>query len=216
MHQGRPAHRSRSPRSPFAVGLAALLALLGAHAPLAGQEIANGTLLVASAKLADANFARTVVLVLRHDDENGTVGLILNRPTNLAPAEVFPELAAGVGEYTGRLFRGGPITPTRVLFLVRGLAAATVDGPEVVEKVFLSIEPETLADMTRLAEGPDELRLYAGHAAWVPGQLEAEIEAGGWELLPATADLVFDSKPDELWMKLEGRAGAAADVVARR
>lgn len=196
------------------LSLSLLLACLAAAGPLAAQAVANGSLLVASPDIRDSSFARTVVLVLRHDAENGTVGLIVNRPTNLEPAVVFPELAANLGSYSGRLFRGGPIASTRVLSLVRGVAAATVQGPEVLDKVFLSIDEEALADMTRLADGPEELRLFAGHAAWVPGQLEAEIRAGGWRVLPGDAELVFATKPSELWTELDRRAPVGAEVVA--
>jgi putative transcriptional regulator len=190
------------------------LACAFATAPLAAQSISNGTLLVASPQLTNVDFAHAVVLVLQ-DDENGTVGVVLNRPTSLVPATVFPELAEGIGSYDGHLFRGGPIAPTRVLYLVRGLAAATVTGPEVLDKVFLSIDDSGLPDMVRLADGTDELRLYAGHAAWVPGQLQAEINAGGWQVLAATPELVFDEDPGTLWSKLEGRGSDGNNVVAQ-
>lgn len=206
---------SLAPRARHAaLWLAAVLAWLASAGPLAAQTVANGVLLVASPELEDVTFARTVVLVLRHDAENGTVGLIINRPTNLQPAIVFPELEASLGNYAGNLFRGGPIAATRVLSLVRGLAAATVQGPEVLDRVFLSIDAEALADMTRLAEGTDDLRLFAGHAAWVPGQIEAEIAAGGWKVLPGEADLVFAAEPGELWTELERRVPTGDEVVA--
>jgi putative AlgH/UPF0301 family transcriptional regulator len=97
---------------------------------------------------------------------------------------------------------------------VRGLAAATVSGPEVLDKVFLSIDDASLPDMIRLADGTNELRLYAGHAAWVPGQLQSEIGAGGWQVLRATPELVFHADPGSLWTELEGRAGSGSDLVA--
>jgi len=195
----------------------AALGLFGgfAAAPAYAQTIGSGTLLVASPALSDVNFARAVVLVIQNDD-NGTVGVVLNRPTNLVPATVFPELAQGIGQYEGHLFRGGPVAPSRLLYLVRGLAAATVNGPEVLDKVFVSIDDASLADMVRLADGTDELRLYAGHATWAPGQLQAEIRAGGWQVLLATPDLVFDEDPSDLWQKLEGRGSNGNDVVADR
>ena len=117
-------------------------------------------------------FARSVVLVLRHDDE-GTIGVVLNRPTNLVPATIFPELKDGIGGYAGNLFRGGPIAPTRLLYSSAGSRPRPVNGPEVLDKVFLSIDDASLPDMTRLADGTNDLRLYAGHAAWEPGQLQA-------------------------------------------
>jgi putative transcriptional regulator len=204
---------ARHARFKLAVWLAATAFACGVAVPSAGQGIANGTLLVASPELADPTFARAVVLVLRHDGE-GTIGVVLNRPTNLVPATIFPELTDSIGGYTGHLFRGGPIAATRLLYIVRGLAAATVNGPEVLDKVFLSIDDESLPDMTRLADGTNDLRLYAGHAAWVPGQLQSEVNAGGWQVLPGTAELVFHADPGSLWTDLEGRAGDADNVVA--
>ena len=204
----------KQPRHRLRAWLAAAALVCGfAAPPLGAQTVSNGSLLVASSQVSDVNFAKAVVLVLRHD-ENGTIGVVLNRPTNLVPATVFPDLSEGVGTYAGHLFRGGPIAPTRLLYLVRGLAAATVNGPEVLDKVFLSIDDASLADMVRLADGIDELRLYAGHIAWAPGQLQAEIGAGGWQILPATAELVFHDDPGTLWDELEGR-GSGANVVAR-
>ena len=196
------------------VALAAIVWLATGTAALA-QDVADGALLVASSKLDDANFSRTVVLVLRHDD-NGTVGVVINRPTNLVPATVFPEIAATVGSYDGRLYRGGPVAPARLLFLVRGLAAATVNGPEVLDKVFLSADPESLTDITRLAEGTNDLRMYAGHAEWTQGQLDQEIAAGGWTVVPGDAELVFSAEPWQLWETLSTRpgGGVVADAAA--
>lgn len=196
-------------------GMLSLLAVVAVAltAPLAAQSVGNGTLLVASPGLTDPNFAHTVVLVLRND-ENGTLGVALNRPTNLEPATVFPELAAGVGTYPGRLFRGGPISPAQLLLLVRGLAAATIATPEILDKVFLTVDLDSLPDMVRLADGTNDLRIYAGHAAWGPGQLDAELRAGGWQVVQGTADLVFHADPSELWTELEGRGTTRSDVVA--
>lgn len=209
------ATRARARRGTFklAAWLTAATLACGLATSAAAQTISNGTLLVASPELADPNFARAVVLVLRADDD-GAIGVVLNRPTNLVPATIFPELGDSLGAYAGNLFRGGPIAPTRLLYIVRGLAAATVGGPEVLDKVFLSIDDESLPDMARLADGTNELRLYAGHAAWVPGQLQAEINAGGWQVLPGTPELVFHTDPGSLWTELEGRAGSGGNLVA--
>jgi putative transcriptional regulator len=194
---------------------ACALALPGIVGPAHAAGVADGTLLIASAELEDPNFAHTVVLILRND-ANGTIGVILNRPTNLAPAKIFPDLAASVGAYAGKLYRGGPVASSRLLFLVRGLAAATVQGPEVVEKVFLAGDPDALPDMVRLADGAKDLRMYAGHAEWMPGQLDREIAAGGWQTKPATAEIVFDANPTALWDELTTRSGETVAAVSSR
>lgn len=204
--------RTRRARGWLAIFAFAVLGF-AESAPAAG--VADGTLLIASSELEDPNFARTVVLILRNDT-NGTIGVILNRPTTLVPAKVFPELAASVGTYTGKLHRGGPVAPSRLLFLVRGLAAATVQGPEIVDKVFLAGDPEALPDIVRLADGAKDLRMYAGHAEWMPGQLDREIKAGGWQTLPATEEIVFHANLPALWDELTKHSGeTVAAVVAR-
>jgi putative transcriptional regulator len=143
--------------------------------------------------------------VLRHDD-NGAIGVVINRVTSLAPAKVFPELADTLGNYQGKLYRGGPLAPSRMLFLVRGLAAATVNGPEILDKVFLAADPDSLPEILRLTTGPDEFRMFAGHAEWMTGQLESEVKHGAWRIVPASADVVFSDKPTKLWEQLSTRA----------
>jgi putative transcriptional regulator len=204
--RNRPARNRR----PLAWLTVLALAVLGGAGPALAAGVPDGTLLIASPELQDPNFAHTVVLVIR-SDANGTIGVILNRPTSLAPAKIFPELATSVGSYTGNLYRGGPVASSQLLFLVRGLAAATVQGPEVVEKVFLAGDPDALPDIVRLADGTKDLRMYAGHAEWMPGQLDREIAAGGWQTKPATAELVFHANPTALWDELTKRTG---EVVA--
>jgi len=192
-------------RLPLLLRLLVAVAALGAGALAAAQEIANGSLLVASPELADPNFSHSVVLVLRRDD-NGAIGVVINRVTSLAPSKIFPELAPTLGSYAGKLYRGGPLAPSRLLFLVRGLAAATVNGPEIVDKVFLAADPESLPEILRLSQGPDEFRMFAGHAEWTAGQLESEVKHGAWRIVPATADVVFSDKPTKLWETLSTRA----------
>jgi putative transcriptional regulator len=184
--------------------LVAIVAL-GAGAAAGAQEIANGSLLVANPELADPNFSHSVVLVLRHDD-NGAIGVVINRVTSLAPSKVFPDLAPTLGTYAGKLYRGGPLAPSRLLFLVRGLAAATVNGPEIVDKVFLAADPDSLPEIMRLSTGKDELRMFAGHAEWMAGQLESEVKHGAWHVVPGTEDFVFSDQPTKLWEQLSTRA----------
>lgn len=194
---------------------AAAIVLLVTAATAGAQSIEDGSLLVATEDLKDPNFAHTVVLVIHHD-ENGTVGVVVNRVTSLDPVTVFPELKEGLGKYAGKLFRGGPVAPTRVLFLVRGLAAAVVQGPELLDHVFLAVDPQSLPDIVALAEGPDNLRLYAGHAEWAAGQLEHEIAQGSWNVTTGTAELVFDADPSKIWQEALGlRNAVVADARDR-
>ena len=174
------------------------------------QPLQDGSLLVATPELADPNFARSVVLVLRHDD-NGTLGVVVNRVTSLAPVRVFPEFSPALDTYGGTLYRGGPVGPARVLFLITGLAAAVIQSEELIDDLYVSGDPQLLPDLMALAEGPNGLRLYAGHAEWIAGQVEREIAAGNWRVIPGNVDLVF-ADPAAMWE--QAAAIGAGEVVA--
>lgn len=82
--------------------------------------------------------------------------------------------------------------------------------------MFLSGDPESLPDLTRLAQGPDELRVYAGHAVWGAGQLAREVQQGAWRAVPATAELVFHAEPTRLWDELAVPAGGLVAATSAR
>lgn len=196
-----------------------LLAALGlvALGPALAQSARQGDLLVASPTIPESSFEESVLLLLRHDD-NGSLGVLVNRPTRLDPATVFAELAELEG-YAGPLYFGGPVLPTRLLLLLRNPPAPLIEGPPVFADVYVSGDPTLLTNNDWNAT-PRELRLYAGHAAWEPGQLDAEIVEGHWRVLEGRADLVFSDEPLELWREALDSAGAvvvdASDDAAPR
>jgi putative transcriptional regulator len=183
---------------------------LGAAGSVTAQSAQQGDLLVANPTMPDPSFSESVLLLLRHD-ENGSLGVLVNRPTTLSPSAVFAELTELAG-YDGRLFYGGPVLPTRLLLLLRDPPAALIEGPPVFGDVFVSGDPGLI---TRADDWPvqaDNLRLFAGHAAWEPGQLDAEIADGHWNVVGGRADLVFSDAPLEIWQRA---LGAEGEVVVR-
>lgn len=171
---------------------AALLALaLACGAAIAQQQDpANGVLLVAQRSLEDPRFGRSVVLVTQAPDGH-TLGVILNRPT-----EVRHE-----GE---RLWYGGPVMNQVVVALFRSGSPPKASAFHVLKNVYLSMHPE---NVDALLAGPrGGFRLYSGFSAWVPGQLRAELERGGWHVLPAEEATVFREETRGLWEELIERA----------
>lgn len=193
--------RLRSRRSSL-VGAVTLLALL--TGPTAGETStalppAAGVLLIARPDLPDPNFFHSVVLLL-HYDADGAAGVILNRPTGLGLADALPEIRE-LGERRDLVYFGGPVSPDVLLLLVR-TSSAPKDAEEVLPGVYTI---PGLAELRPLLDrGLDEesLRAFAGYAGWAPGQLDAEIERGDWQLYPATGERIFTDQPDELWQTL--------------
>jgi putative transcriptional regulator len=170
----------------------ALLALLlAATAAVAQQhEPANGVLLVAKPELEDPNFGRSVVLVTQARDGQ-TLGVILNKPT---PAR-----------HEGRpLWFGGPVMIRSVIALFETPQPPDAAAFHVLKNVYLSMHPQNLA---ALLDAPAaRFRLYAGFAAWAPGQLDSEFGRDAWHVLPADEALVFREDMSGLWEELVQRA----------
>ena len=187
--------------------LGGLLTVLYALPALAGMEfapesVAKGVLLVASPSLEDPNFRQAVVLVVEHGHE-GTVGLILNRSTNVLLSKALPDITALKGT-SYQLFAGGPVEPTRFLLLLR-LKEPPADARSVFDGVYLGRTPKALEDIIMRAKPTEAFRAFAGFAAWAPRQLEAEMRLGAWAILPPDSPSIFDKDTATLWQDSLGR-----------
>lgn len=168
----------------------------------------KGHLLISGGKLYDPNFRHTVVLIGEHD-EDGAVGVVLNRALDVTVRQAVPALAdlAGADE---PLFEGGPVEPSQAVLMAELAIPGFVDVPVFGNVGFLTGEiPEDIrASVVRA-------RVFLGHAGWAPGQLEAEMLTDSWIVEPATEDDVFTPDPDALWRRVLERKGPPYDKVAR-
>jgi putative transcriptional regulator len=174
-----------------------------------------GRLLVATPQLADPNFTRTVVLIVQHHEE-GAVGVVLNRPTQLTVDEVLPRWASLASD-PSVLFRGGPVSPEGAICLGRLQEAG--DAPEGWRQLDAAgLEGLGLIDLdvppVMLASSLGRLRVFAGYAGWTTGQLEQEITEGAWYLLPADPADPFEADPHVLWGQVLRRQGGQLAMLA--
>ena len=190
--------------------LGALLTVLHTVPALAGMEfapssVAKGVLLVASPSLEDPNFRESVVLVVEHGPK-GTVGLILNRSTNVLLSKALPDITVLKGT-SYRLFAGGPVEPTRFLLLFR-LKEPPADARSVFDGVYLARTSGVLERIITQTKPTETFRAFAGFAAWAPRQLEAEMLLGAWGILPPDSSSIFDQDPTTLWQDCLSRLQA--------
>jgi putative transcriptional regulator len=186
--------------------IAAAAALLHAGARSAPAQskqthaLAAGKFLVASRDLLDPNFAETVVVLVRYE-EDGVLGLIINRRTQVPIARVFPELPESIKTRSDPLYTGGPVARTMALALLR--SRARLEGTEPVFADVSLVSSKSLLQKTMAAgTGPSTFRLYAGYSGWTAKQLQGEIALGGWHIFPGDASMVFDSDPESVWPRL--------------
>jgi putative transcriptional regulator len=173
-------------------------------------SLAQGRLLVATPVLIDANFFRTVILLIEHS-EGGAVGLVLNRPSETAVADPLPawdELAAAPPV----VFVGGPVAPEVAVCLARRRPNATSPSMgEVLPGIFtfdLDLDPAQAATQV------DRLRIFSGYAGWGAGQLEDELDDGAWVVVKADPADAHCAEPDELWRNVLRRQRGSLALLA--
>lgn len=165
---------------------------------VAAQE--RGGLLIATDQVTDDAFVETVILLLHYADD-GAVGVAINRPTWVTTTELFPELE-DTHRYRGPVYHGGPLAQATVLALSVDARLAEEDREPIVQGVYMSSNVNLFESLVEDTNDNTELRFYAGHASWGPGQLDEQIAAGAWRTARASASLIFDADPASLWDRL--------------
>jgi putative transcriptional regulator len=176
----------------------------------------SGRLLAATPQLGDPNFRRTVVLIVEDDSEEGTLGVVLNRPTEI-PLDQVLEAWTGLASGPQVVFRGGPISPNSALALALAHGSdepvgwRSLDGSPMMARiglVDLGAPPELLAG------GISSMRVFAGYSGWGAGQLRDEISEGAWYVLPGEPADAFAAEPEQLWPQVLRRQGGDLALVA--
>jgi putative transcriptional regulator len=175
--------------------VAALTLLLIAAAPRDADRKLEGQLLVASPEMGDPRFARSVILVVRHD-KNGAFGLIVNRPLD---ERDYADLLGSADDVHGKLrvHFGGPVE-LELGFVLHSLDYRRAETLEIDGRFGMTMSREILVDMAQ-RKGPAKSLFAFGYAGWGPGQLEAELARGDWFMAPADARLIFDDDRARLW-----------------
>jgi len=173
------------------------------------EDSLAGQLLLASPSLFDPNFRRTVVLIGVHSEE-GAMGVVLNRPSEVTVGDAVPQLEQAVaGEEP--IYVGGPVQPTSIVFLAEFLDPSPA-GLLVLDRIGF---PSPDADIDELIQATARARVFAGYAGWGEGQLDAEIDHGDWIAHAASPEDVFTEDPAELWGAILTRKGGGYALLAR-
>jgi len=174
------------------------------------MESLQGYFLVASPHLRDPNFIGTVVLMIRHD-ENGALGVVLNRPADKSIRELWEAVSDTPCRNEGPIHVGGPVPgPLMAIHTREDLADL-----EVMPGIYFSAEKEKLEALIR--EPQERLRLFVNHSGWAGGQLENELREGAWFTVPAKLEYIFYEDVD-LWHRVTREIGRALllDIVRPR
>lgn len=166
------------------------------------SESLRGHFLIAAKHLRDSNFFKAVILMLEHN-EDGAMGVVINHPMDVSVSSAlskhFEESKAGQS-----LLAGGPVEENALLILHNSLDYDQEHDP-VVPGVFVGTSPDVFEKVVESSLQDDgstsefQFRIYAGYSGWGEGQLEHEMSRGDWFSIPASANLVFDHEPYDVW-----------------
>ncbi|MGH3549979.1 MAG: YqgE/AlgH family protein [Pseudonocardiaceae bacterium] len=177
------------------------------------SSLERGSALVAAPWLHDPNFHRTVVLIIDHG-ASGSLGVVLNRPSNVAVRDVLPSWGPHA-TLSQALYVGGPVQRRAALCvaaLPAGVDAERTAGMIKVRGALALIDLE--ADPELLAPQLRGLRVFAGYAGWGEGQLAGEISRGDWVVVPALVDDVLAPPETDLWSQILRRQGMPLALLA--
>ena len=157
------------------------------------SDLAPG-ILIAVPQMDDPNFSRSVVLLIEHN-ESGAMGIVVNRPSEIGLSDIGQEHGMEVHGEAGNAFIGGPVQRERGFLVHRRPEVG--DSVQLKDDVYLSVSTDALRAL--LAGDPTAYRLCLGYAGWGAGQLEREMEAGGWLNSSITSKRLFDTPVEKIW-----------------
>jgi len=175
--------------------------------------LGKGSLLVASPTLADPNFFRSVVFLLAHDDDDGSLGVVLNRPSPVPVDEIVPGWS-GLAASPPVLFIGGPVQPSAAICIGRTELAEAAEAAGFAPLLGTLGTVDLHEDPIDVPVALAEVRVFTGYAGWGPGQLAEEIGSGSWHVLTAQNQDVLSDDPEGLWGRVLRRQGGWLAVLA--
>lgn len=173
----------------------------------------RGKYLVAGKRLRDGNFYKTVVLMIE-DGEEGSMGLVINRPSSVTVAHALSE-HFHLPETDDLVYAGGPVEPS-ALFILHTAADLDTEEPSVLPGVYIGSSADAFERIVRAAADGDpdlRFRIFSGCAGWAPGQLAGELDRGDWIHVPATVESLFDADPYEIWDMMRDRYNELHNIL---
>ena len=175
-------------------------------------------LLVATPALLDPNFFHTVVFMIEHTPE-AALGVVLNRPSEAAVDDALPDWGP-VAAAPGVAFVGGPVQAHDALIGLARAAAGAAPVPDDADGWYPLLDRFGTVDLGRtpddLGLGIEHVRVFAGYAAWGPGQLEGELDEQAWFVVDALPEDLLTAEPESLWRRVLRRQGGELAMAANQ
>ncbi|MFI9507067.1 YqgE/AlgH family protein [Nocardia sp. NPDC052566] len=177
------------------------------------QVVRAGTLLLSATELVEPTFRRTVVYIIEHN-EAGSLGVVLNRPSDTAVVDVLPRWSEAAAA-PRTLFIGGPVKRDAALCLGTIRVGASLDGVQGLRRIDGRVALVDLdADPGHIAPVVEGIRIFAGYAGWTFGQLEGELDNNDWIVLSALPSDPINAGHPDLWAHVLRRQPLPLSLLA--
>ena len=161
-------------------------------------------LLIASNKMNDDRFKKTVIVILESDKE-GAWGFVINKPIGTIPIALLVDPSQSSPEERDKLYNikmpvlwGGPVE-TNEIYILHSKEYKSVTSKKY-ESISVSRDYKILLDIIK-KKGPKNILIVMGYSGWGPGQLEGEMEQDHWVLSNIDLDIIFGKESKEKWRK---------------
>lgn len=165
-------------------------------------KINKGIFLVATEKLNNSSFKKSVILIT-HNSIRQTTGIAINRPSSMPLHSAFPNIKQ-FKQYEGNLYLGGPVSSNN-FFLLINTDQQKSGMYRVADGLYFTRGLKLLLNNLDTLNNDSRVRAYAGYAGWGPGQLQHEIDRGDWTIVRTDPSVVFESDREGLWERLTRR-----------
>ncbi len=173
------------------------------------RTIIPGDLLIALPTQISDPFHRAVVLLCMHDDTDGSLGLVVNRPTQLSLNRLLDRPVEG-----HVIYEGGPVERDCLTYLHRCEDRIQQSQPVMGDVCFCGDVHDVIQTVTDDLVTSSEIRFFAGYSGWEPGQLEKELEDDCWLITHGNSDMIFKQDPSTLWSRILRKMGGEYAILA--
>jgi len=178
------------------------------------MTVLTGQLLISMPQLQDPFFARSVVYLCSHSQEDGAMGLIVNKTVDgLTIGELYAQLEIEMVYPSDQpVHFGGPVA-TGHGFMLHS-ADYRAEGTLGISVEFAMTATRDILVAKGRGAGPRQSLLALGYAGWGPGQLDAEIQANSWLVVDADTELVFALDDDSKWQRALAKLGISPEMLS--
>ncbi|NOS86462.1 MAG: YqgE/AlgH family protein [Ignavibacteria bacterium] len=173
------------------------------------ENPAKGKVLISEPFLNDPNFKRTIILLTEHCEE-GSIGFVLNKPTDYLIHEVIEEFP----EFDSVVYYGGPVQLNTLQFIYKG--ENIIDGSiEIMPGLYWGGSFDILKTLiTSGTAAPEDFRFFLGYSGWTDGQIDDELEINSWIVADTSIENIFSVEPDKLWRETLKGMGKKFAILA--